>query len=108
VEFGQTIASMRGESLQKELHDFFVNLYLEKYATITYTEILTMIASTEIFDGIGNNVSVKEYAEKEAKKATLKNAVAFVRAGIPLAQVANILGIAEAEITTALDSPEAA
>ena len=48
-----------------------------------------MIASSEIFDGIGNNVSVKEYAEKEVQKAKaetrLESALAMLAAGIPLA-----------------------
>ena len=105
VEFGQTIAPMRGERLMKELHDFFVNLYLEKYATITYSEILSMIASSEIFDGIGNNVSVKEYAEKEVQKAKaetrLESALAMLAAGIPLEQVANILHLPVEQIEAA-------
>jgi hypothetical protein len=106
VEFGATLVPLRGERLWKEFHDFFVNLYLEKYATITYTEVLSMIASSEIFDGIGNNISVKEYAEKYAEQATqaatLTNAVALVRAGIPLEQVASILNISEERITERL------
>jgi hypothetical protein len=65
-----------------------------------------MIASSEIFDGIGNNISVKEYAEKYAEQATqaatLTNAVALVRAGIPLEQVASILNISEERITERL------
>jgi len=109
VEFGQTLAPMRGERLMKELHDFFVNLYLEKYATITYKEILTMIASTEIFDGIGNNVSVREYAEAQVQKATqevehrtrLESALAMLDAGIPIEQVASILHLPIEQITAA-------
>jgi predicted transposase/invertase (TIGR01784 family) len=105
VEFGQALVPIRSERQWKELHDFFVNLYLEKYATITYTEILTMIASSEIFDGIGNNVSVREYAEKYAEtvaeKTRLESALAMVDAGIPLEQVASILHLPVEQIKAA-------
>jgi predicted transposase YdaD len=114
VEFGKTLAPLRGEHLWKEFHDFFVNLYLEKYATITYTEVLSMIASSEIFDGIGNNVSVREYAEQYAqeavaeasKKTRLESALAMVSAGIPVEQVATILGLSPTAIASALASPQ--
>jgi hypothetical protein len=83
---------------------------LEKYATITYTEILSMIASSEIFDGIGNNVSVREYAEQEIQKAKaatrLESALAMVSAGIPVEQVATILGLSPTAIASALASSE--
>jgi predicted transposase YdaD len=110
VEFGETLAPLRGERLWKEFHDFFVNLYLEKYATITYTEVLSMIASSEIFDGIGNNVSVREYAEQYAQevaaKTRLESALAMVSAGIPVEQVATILGLSPTAIASALASPQ--
>lgn len=64
-----------------------------------------MIASSEIFDGIGNNVSVKEYAEKEVQKAKaetrLESALAMLAAGIPLEQVANILHLPVEQIEAA-------
>jgi predicted transposase YdaD len=109
VEFGQALVPIRSERQWKELHDFFVNLYLEKYATITYTEILTMIASSEIFDGIGNNVSVREYAEAQVQKATqeveqrirIESALAMLDAGIPLEQVASILHLPVEQIIAA-------
>jgi hypothetical protein len=68
-----------------------------------------MIASTEIFDGIGNNVSVREYAEAQVQKATqeveqrirIESALAMLDAGIPLEQVASILHLPVEQITAA-------
>ena len=68
-----------------------------------------MIASTEIFDGIGNNVSVREYAEAQVQKATqevehrtrLESALAMLDAGIPIEQVASILHLPIEQITAA-------
>jgi DNA-binding CsgD family transcriptional regulator len=77
-----------------------------------------MIDSTEIFDGIGNNVSVREYAEQYAqeaveqavaeasKKTRLESALAMVSAGIPVEQVATILGLSPTAIASALASSE--
>jgi DNA-binding CsgD family transcriptional regulator len=69
-----------------------------------------MIDSTEIFDGIGNNVSVREYAEQYAQevaaKTRLESALAMVSAGIPVEQVATILGLSPTAIASALASPE--
>jgi hypothetical protein len=68
-----------------------------------------MIDTREIFDDIGESRAVQEYAQEYAEvqvqqatqAATLKSAVAFIRAGIPLEQVATILGISASDITAA-------
>jgi hypothetical protein len=69
-----------------------------------------MIDSTEIFDDIGESRAVQEYAQEYAEeyaqeqraKTTIANAVALVRAGINLEQVAAILHLSEVEIRAAL------
>jgi predicted transposase YdaD len=67
-EFGQVIAPMQGKQVYKDFRDFFVNLYLEKYNTISLQEILAMISSVEIFDDIGKSLAVREYAQEYAQK----------------------------------------
>jgi predicted transposase YdaD len=67
-EFGQVIVPMQGKQLYKDFRDFFVNLYLEKYNTITLEEILAMISSVEIFDDIGKSVAVQQYAQGYAEQ----------------------------------------
>jgi hypothetical protein len=65
-----------------------------------------MIDTREIFDDIGESRAVQEYAQEYAQeqsaKTTIANAVALVRAGINLEQVASILHLSEAEIRSAL------
>ncbi len=61
-----------------------------------------MIDTREIFDDIGESLAVQEYAQEQSAKTTIANAVALVRAGINLEQVAAILHLSEAEIQAAL------
>jgi hypothetical protein len=65
-----------------------------------------MIDTREIFDDIGESRAVQEYAEVQVQASTLKSAVAFIRAGIPLEQVATILGISVSDIRAAEASSE--
>ena len=100
------INAMQTRSLQKLFRDLFVNLYVSKYKTLSIKEIRAMIDTREIFDDIGESLAVQEYAEevaqKQSAKTTLTNAVALVRAGISLEQVATILHLSEADIQAAL------
>lgn len=107
-ELAASLVLLRDAERVSVFKQFFVNLYLSKYKHLTTEEIRAMIDATEIFDDIGESRAVQEYAEIQVQKATINNAIALVRAGIPLGQVANILGIAEADISAALDSSEAA
>jgi hypothetical protein len=94
----------------QEFKNFFINLYLDKYNTLTYTEVHAMIASTEIFDDIGKSLAVRQYAEQYAQevaaKTRLESALAMVSAGIPVEQVATILGLSPTAIASALASPQ--
>jgi DNA-binding CsgD family transcriptional regulator len=73
-----------------------------------------MIASTEIFDDIGKSLAVRQYAEQYAEqyaqevaaKTRLESALAMVSAGIPVEQVATILGLSPTAIASALASPQ--
>jgi DNA-binding CsgD family transcriptional regulator len=69
-----------------------------------------MIASTEIFDDIGKSLAVRQYAEQYAQevaaKTRLESALAMVSAGIPVEQVATILGLSPTAIASALASSE--
>ena len=68
-----------------------------------------MIDSTEIFDDIGKSRAVREYAqeyaeeyaETQVRKTRLESALAMLGAGIPIEQVATILGISVSDITAA-------
>jgi predicted transposase YdaD len=109
-EFGRVVSPLKGQRLYEQFRDFFVNLFVSKYEDLSLTEILAMIDSTEIFDDIGKSLAVRQYAEiqiqQAAEQATLKNAVSFIRAGIPVEQVATILGLSPTAIASALASPE--
>ena len=119
AEFGRVVAPLRSEALGSEqmvrvLKDFFINLYLSKYKSITIEEIASMIDSIAIFDDIGESRAVQEYAEERVQKATrtathvatLSNAVSFIRAGVGIEQVASILGLSVSEIESAAGSLE--
>ena len=110
AEFGRVLAPLRSEALGSEqmvrvLKDFFINLYLSKYKSITIEEIASMIDSIAIFDDIGESRAVQEYAEERVQKATrtatLSNALSFIQAGLGVEQVASILGLSVAEIEAA-------
>jgi len=99
---GVAIHAMQTRSLQTFFRDLFVNLYVSKYKTLSIKEIRAMIDTREIFDDIGESLAVQEYAQEQSAKTTIANAVALVRAGINLEQVAAILHLSEAEIQAAL------
>ncbi|MFY7997830.1 MAG: hypothetical protein ACOVSW_04440 [Candidatus Kapaibacteriota bacterium] len=73
-----------------------------------------MIDTREIFDDIGKSRAVREYAQEyaetqvqKAQAATrLESALAMVAAGIPVEQVATILGLSPSAIASALASPQ--
>ena len=104
-EFGRVVDPLKGERLYEQFRDFFVNLFVSKYENLSLTEVLAMIDSTEIFDDIGKSRAVREYAETQVQKAQaatrMESALAMLSAGIPLEQVATILGISVSDITAA-------
>ena len=95
-EFGRILAPLRGGSsgevlLYKAFKDFFVNLYLSKYKSITFEEIAAMIDSIAIFDDIGESRAVQEYAEKavhSSKQATVRD---LLSGGLSVEYIANVL-----------------
>jgi predicted transposase YdaD len=105
-DFAHHLSLVRDRERHTMFKQFFVNLFLSKYKYLTIEEIQAMIDSTEIFDDIGESRAVQEYAQEYAQeqsaKTTIANAVALVRAGINLEQVASILHLSEAEIRSAL------
>jgi predicted transposase YdaD len=110
LEFSRTLVPIEDKRSLQEFKNFFINLYLDKYNTLTYTEVHAMIASTEIFDDIGKSLAVRQYAEQYAQevaaKTRLESALAMVSAGIPVEQVATILGLSPTAIASALASSE--
>jgi predicted transposase/invertase (TIGR01784 family) len=100
------VVSLASPERRRFFTELFVNLFFSKYRTLSTEEIRAMIDTREIFDDIGESRAVQEYAEeyaqKQRAKTTIANAVALVRAGINLEQVAAILHLSEAEIRSAL------
>ena len=104
------VVSLASPERRRFFTELFVNLFFSKYRTLTIEEIRAMIDTREIFDDIGESRAVQEYAQgyaeeyaqEQSAKTTIANAVALVRAGINLEQVAAILHLSEAEIRTAL------
>ena len=110
-EFGRVVSPLKGQRLYEQFRDFFVNLFVSKYENLSLTEILAMIDSTEIFDDIGKSRAVREYAETQVQKAQaatrMESALAMLAAGIPIEQVATILGISASDITAAVSAESA-
>jgi predicted transposase YdaD len=100
------VVSLASPERRRFFTELFVNLFFSKYRTLNTEEIRAMIDTREIFDDIGESRAVQEYAQEYAQeqsaKTTIANAVALVRAGINLEQVASILHLSEAEIRSAL------
>ena len=104
-EFRSIVSLIAAEERRKFFAELFVNLFVSKYNTLTIEEIRAMIDTRDIFDDIGESRAVLEYAEiqvqKATEEATIKNALAFIEAGIPIEQVANILHIPVSDIEAA-------
>jgi predicted transposase/invertase (TIGR01784 family) len=71
-EFASANRQADSTALRKTFQELFVNLMLSKHPSLSYEEILAMIDTVEIFDSIGENRSVREYAERIAQKVKVE------------------------------------